>query len=140
MKLLKFATALLLSVGVAAPAFADSVEFLGQTKISRSVDRDRLLVQSCARMGATVSHIRFRVMRNPMTIYGLRMNFGDGTSQGIRERAFFPVGTMSGWIPLIGGRRCLHSLEIMADGHGGKSIVQFWGVTQWGPYSDTEIQ
>jgi hypothetical protein len=125
--------AALVGFSVQGHAFPDkkvpySVNLLGQTEILKKADTDTINVKSCASMGLKVSHIKLRALKSPVDVYGVRVTFGNGTKMSLPVNYAYYKGSESQWVSL-GGYRCVHSITISANGKGGKSIVQFFGVT-----------
>lgn len=133
MNLFSRATVVVLALTFSSAALAVTApvrrEYLGQTKIEKSTDTDTILVRSCATLNKEVRAIKLKFTRNPATLYRVKITFGDGSSQIYWGNQWYPVGGTTGWMDLSGGFRCVHDVQITANGSGGKSIIELYGET-----------
>jgi hypothetical protein len=131
MKALKFFMVAVATLVVAQSAMADAVVLLGRTKLSNHTDTDFVPVYSCSQDRIGVSAIQLRVRRDGANIDQVHVQFGNGQVQQLHVRQYFTRDSVSRWIPLAGGVRCIRGLRIVGDSDGprlAKSIVEVWGV------------
>ena len=82
-------------------------EFLGARKINKSYDRDVITVTASE---GTFNALKFKVKYRPVTIYDMKVHYGNGTVEDIKIRYRVPAGGESRIIDLRGGKRVIHKV------------------------------
>ena len=121
--------ALVVSNTAVATTSISRIDYLGQTRIDKSTDKDTVVIRSCNDLNRKVARIKLRFTRNPATLYRVKVKFGDGSTQVFRGNQYFREGETTGWLNMMGGYRCVNRVEIKANGSGGSSIIEIYGET-----------
>jgi hypothetical protein len=79
-------------------------EMLGAKKINRAYDRDIIMVTAAE---GTFNALKFTVKYRPVTIYDMKVHYGNGMVEDIRTRHHIPAGGESRIIDLCGRHRVI---------------------------------
>ncbi len=87
-------------------AFSSGIhwELLGAKKINKSYDRD---IFSVTATEGTFNALKFKVKYRPVTIYDMKVHYGNGTVEDIKIRYHVPAGGESRVIDLSGRKRII---------------------------------
>ena len=97
---------LVLASFILSSAFSPNVrwELLGAKKINKSYDRDVISVTATE---GTFNALRFKVMYRPVTIYDMKVHYGNGMVEDIKVRYHVQAGGESRIINLRGRDRVI---------------------------------
>ena len=82
-------------------------ELLGAKKINKSYDRDVITVTAAE---GTFNALKFKVKYRPVTIYDMKVHYGNGTVEDIKIRYHVPAGGESRIIDLRGNKRIINKV------------------------------
>jgi hypothetical protein len=82
-------------------------ELLGAKKINKSYDRDVIFVTATQ---GTFNALKFKVKHRPVTIYDMKVHYGNGTVEDIKIRSHVQAGGQSRIIDLRGRNRVIHKV------------------------------
>jgi hypothetical protein len=117
-----------LFLGLAAVAFAQRWEYLGEANVDGAVDHDRIMVTAAK---GEYRAIEIRVEKGPIVFDHVVVHFGNGSSDPIAIRSRIPAGGKTRVIDLPGNHRVIESVEFWYE-RGSlvseKPRVRLWGL------------
>jgi hypothetical protein len=119
---------LILSFGIAALAFAQKWEYLGEANVDGGVDHDRITVTAAK---GEYRAIQIRVEKGAIVFDHVVVHFGNGSSDPIAIRSRIPAGGKTRLIDLPGNRRVIESVEFWyerGNWASAKPKVRLWGM------------
>lgn len=103
-------------------------ELLGAKKINKSYDRDVISVTATE---GTFNALKFKVKYRPVTIYDMKVHYGNGTVENIKIRYHVPAGGESRIIDLRGGKRIIQKVVFRYETrtfHGKRAEIRLFGM------------
>ena len=102
-------------------------EILGLRKVNKSFDRDEIVV---TRMEGTFNALKFKVKYRAITMYDMKVHYGNGSVEDIKLRVHIPAGGESRVIDLRGGNRVIKKVvfryETKAE-RGKRAEIRLFG-------------
>jgi hypothetical protein len=122
-----------LLLAVTLNANANSVQFMGETRLDQRQDIDviRTVGYCPSPRNQPVYAIKLRVLRQRANIDRLIVQYGNGQRDELHVREDFAAGSTSRWIDLAGGYRCVEKIIISGDTEGSpyrEALVQIFGL------------
>jgi hypothetical protein len=117
-----------LFLGMAAVAFAQRWEYLGEANVDGVADHDRITVTAAK---GEYRAIQIRVENGPIRFDHVIAHFGNGSSDPIAIRTLIPAGGKTRVIDLPGDHRIVESVEFWyerASLTSAKPKVRLWGL------------
>jgi len=102
-------------------------EYLGLRKVNKAVDRDEIVV---TRIEGTFNALKFKVKYRPITLYDMKVHYGNGTVDDIKLRVNIPAGGESRVIDLQGGNRIIKKVVFRYEtktARGKRAEVRLFG-------------
>jgi hypothetical protein len=79
-------------------------EQLGIRKVNKAYDRDEIVI---TRAEGTFNALKFKVVDRSITLYDMKVHYGNGTVEDVRTRIHIPAGGETRVIDLRGGNRVI---------------------------------
>jgi hypothetical protein len=117
-----------LFLGLAAAAFAQRWEYLGEANVDGAIDHDKIMVTAAK---GEYRAIQIRVENGAIVFDHVVAHFGNGSSDPISIRAKIPAGGKTRVIDLPGDRRVIESVEFWyerGNWASAKPKVRLWGL------------
>jgi hypothetical protein len=114
----------MLSTASAQPA---RWEYLGLRKANKSSDRDEIVV---TRAEGTFNALKFKVKHRPITLYDMKVHYGNGMVDDIKVRVNIPAGGESRVIDLRGGNRVIKKVVFRYEtktSRGRRAEIRLFG-------------
>ncbi len=84
-------------------------EHLGTRKVNNTYDRDEIVI---TRAEGSFNSLKFRVENRAITLYDMKVHYGNGTVEDIKARVHIPAGGESRVIDLRGGNRVIKKVVL----------------------------
>jgi hypothetical protein len=102
-------------------------EFLGSRKINKSFDRDEIYV---THIEGSFNALKIRVTKRPITLYDMKVHYGNGSIEDVRLRMHIPAGGESRVIDLRGNKRVIKKVVFRYEtktNHGKRAEIKLYG-------------
>ena len=102
-------------------------DYLGLRKVNKSFDRDEIVV---TRAEGTFNALKFKVKYRPITMYDMKVHYGNGTIEDIKLKVHIPAGGTSRIIDLRGGNRVIKKVVFRYEtktNRGRRAEIRLFG-------------
>ncbi len=103
-RILILTAGLIFTVVSSAGTWNPGWDHLGTRKVNKTYDRDEIVV---TRIEGTFNALKFKVQNRAITLYDMKVHYGNGTVEDIKARVHIPAGGESKVIDLRGGNRVI---------------------------------
>jgi hypothetical protein len=124
---------LMFATFVLTSAFSPSArwELLGAKKINKSFERDVITLTA---MEGTFNALKFKVKYRPVTIYDMKVHYGNGMVEDIKTRYHVQAGGESRVIDLHGSNRVIQKVVFRYETKtktGKRAEIRLFGRHSW---------
>lgn len=102
-------------------------EYLGARKINKDFDKDNIYITASE---GSFNALKIKVLHKPMTLYDMKVHYGNGSIQDIKVRVHVPAGGESRVIDLVGGNRVIEKVVFRYEtkgNHGKRAKILLFG-------------
>jgi len=102
-------------------------EYLGARKINLDYDRDQIYITGTE---GRFTALKIKVMHRPVTLYDMKVHYGNGSVQDIKVRVHVPAGGESRVIDLAAGNRVIEKVVFRYEtkgSHGKRAKILLFG-------------
>jgi len=102
-------------------------DYLGARKINNDFDRDNICVTAHE---GSFNALKIKVLHRPVTLYDMKVHYGNGKVQDIKVRVHVPAGRESRVIDLQGGNRVIEKVVFRYEtkgNHGKRAKILLFG-------------
>lgn len=102
-------------------------EYLGSRKINKDFDKDKIYITASE---GSFNALKIKVLHRPMTLYNMKVHYGNGSVQDIKVKVHIPAGGESRVIDLAGTNRVIEKVVFRYEtkgNHGKRAKILLFG-------------